>query len=686
MPMKKVTDQDGQSADIVAGNIEQLKALFPDAFTEGGVNFDVLRQLLGDASVLDEGEEKYGLNWHGKKQARQIALTPSTGTLLPCPEESVDWDTTQNLFIEGDNLEVLKLLQKSYANHFKIIYIDPPYNTGRELIYPDKFQDNLDTYLKYTGQVDSSGAALSSSREVGGKKHTGWLKMMLPRLRLAKRLMHEDGAIFISIDDEEQANLKGICDEIFGQENFVNMISVNMKNVAGASGGGEDKRLKKNIEYLLIYAKNYEGLTPFNNTYDYIPIIDMVEAYREEGKSWKYTTILFDEGAKEYVGSAADGEGNEIKIYRRNNPDIKSIAQVMTLESLSEEQAYTKYASKIFQTAMPQSSIRPRVMEKVDELGVSGDLWSIEYIPRSGRNKGNVYEQFYKGDSFRLFAWLRDVSEEVDGRLYKKEMKGTFWDFASETKNLTKEGNMPFPNGKKPLKMMQRILEMQSDNTSAVLDFFAGSSSMAHAVLAQNKADYGSRSFVMVQLPEPCDEKSELRKLGFETISAVGRERIRRSGLKLREQAENLNLDSGFKAFELSSSSIEQWNPDRNDLEATLLSHKDHLVEGRSEQDVLYELLLKRGIELTVPIEEKEVAGKTIYSIGYGVLFACLDTSITKDEVDAVAGAIAEWHKELQPETDSHVFFRDSAFADDIAKTNMAAILEQNGIAHVRSL
>ena len=205
--MQKVQPEEGQSTDIVSENIERLKKLFPEASAEGSVNFEVLRQLLGDAKVLDEGEEKFGLNWHGKKKARRIAITPSTGTLLPCPEESVNWDTTQNLFIEGDNLEVLKLLQKSYANKVKMIYIDPPYNTGKEFIYPDKFRDNLDTYLKYTGQADDEGMKFSSNTETTGRRHTNWLSMMYPRLKLAKSLLREDGLIFLSIDDNEFQNL-----------------------------------------------------------------------------------------------------------------------------------------------------------------------------------------------------------------------------------------------------------------------------------------------------------------------------------------------------------------------------------------------------------------------------------------------------------------------------------------------
>lgn len=684
--MQKVTQESGQSANIINENIAQIKALFPDACTENGVDFDTLRQLLGDVQVLDQGEEKYGLNWHGKRLARQISLLPSGGTLLPKKEESLNWDDTNNLFIEGDNLEALKLLQKSYPNSFKIIYIDPPYNTGEELIYPDKFQDNLDTYLRYTGQIDGDGLKLSSKTENSGRKHTSWLSMMLPRLRLAKSLLHAEGAIFISIDDEEVSQLRLLCDEVFGQENFLNCVSVNMKNIAGASGGGEDKRLKKNVEYLLIYCKDYSTFSQFNNVFDYIPLEELVETYREEGKSWKYTTILKDAGTKNYIASTVDGDGNEIRIFRRDDFKIASINQVMSEEGLSEAEAYRKYASLIFQTAMPQSSIRPRVMAKVQEIGDSGDLYSIEYTPKSGRNKGVVYEQFYKGDSFRLFAWLRDVSEEIDGQLFKKEMKGTYWDFASETKNLSKEGGIAFPNGKKPLRLVQRILEMQQDKDCMVLDFFAGSATTGHAVYAQNLEDGGKRRFVLVQLPETIEPTDDLAKQGFANIAQVARERLRRAVSRIREDHESTDIDLGFKTFALAASCRKEWNPDKGDLEKTLLGHSDSIMPGRSETDILFELLLRRGVDLAAPIDERVSAGKTIFSVGNGVLFACLATAIDIDEIETIAKSILDWHKELQPETDTHVFFRDSAFADDIAKTNMAAILEQNGISHVRSL
>ena len=250
--IERVQPKDGESADIVSENIERLRELFPDAFAEGRVNFDILRQLLGDASVLDEGEEKYGLNWHGKKKSRQIALTPSTGTLLPCPEESVEWDTTQNLFIEGDNLEVLKLLQKSYANKVKMIYIDPPYNTGREFIYPDNFQENIETYLHYTGQVNDDGKKLSTTVETTGRRHTNWLNMMSSRLKLSRSLLSEEGVIFVSINDKEVAQLRAMMNEIYGEENFLASLIWD-KNHSAQAGV-----FKAYHEYILVYAKNID--------------------------------------------------------------------------------------------------------------------------------------------------------------------------------------------------------------------------------------------------------------------------------------------------------------------------------------------------------------------------------------------------------------------------------------------
>ena len=277
-------------------------------------------------------------------------------------------------------------------------------------------------------------------------------------------------------------------DSIFGSRQYVNTISVLFKNIAGASGGGEDKRLKKNVEYITVYSKNREHSSNFHAVYEYKKISELVEEMRQEGVSWKYTSVLVNEGTEEYVGSTIDGSGDEIKIYRQNNPIIKSISALMKEENLSEEQAYDKYAKFAFQTAMPQSSIRPRVMDKWQELELGANsLMSIRYIPKSGKNKGVEYRQFYNGDNFRLFAWLRDLSEEIDGSLYKRDVSGTFWNFVGETKNVNKEGQVVFPNGKKPERLLGKIIEMASDEGDIVLDFFGGSGSTAAAAMKMNR-------------------------------------------------------------------------------------------------------------------------------------------------------------------------------------------------------
>lgn len=392
--------------------------------------------------------QKLELTWLGKNT--EIKIEPRL--LIEDKEKSnCKYDpTTENMLIHGDNLLALKALERNYTGKVKCIYIDPPYNTGSAF---EHYDDNLE--------------------------HSTWLSLMRPRLRILKELLDTEGAIFIQIDDEEYAYLKVLCDEVFGRSNYINTISVLMKNIAGASGGGEDKRLKKNIEYIIVYAKDYVKLKSFEPIYNLKPISSLVEQYRNEGKSWKYTTALLDPGKEKYIGSTVDGNGTEIKIYQRAAFIIKPITKIMKEENLTEDQAYNKYAKYIFQTAMPQSSIRPRVMQKVLEVGKESDLYSIKYVPKTGRNKGKEYEQFYKGDTFRLFAWLKDVATEIDGKVYKRDLQGTYWDFVGETKNLTKEGRVQFPKGKKAEKLIERIFTMATSEGDLVLDAFLGSGTTA---------------------------------------------------------------------------------------------------------------------------------------------------------------------------------------------------------------
>ena len=620
---------------MVAKNLEALQGIFPEAFSEDGVDFEVLRELLGD--TVADGEEKYGLTWHGKRNAGRIALTPSLGTLRPCREESVDWDRTQNLFIEGDNLEVLKLLQKSYANTVKMIYIDPPYNTGKEFIYPDRFQDNLDTYLKYTGQKDDEGFKISSNTESSGRYHTNWLNMMFPRLKLARGLLKDDGVIFISIDDNEVANLRKICDEVFGEENFVGCIMWNStKSVTNTA------LISVGHTYNLVYAKS--------------------KAYFKENRN--------------HFCLAEGGEGFE-------NPDND-----------------------------------PRGPWKADPFQVGGWRPNQQYeivnpttgkthIPNDGSSWKNDYKKFLKltDDNRIVFGASGKAGPQRKRFLSEARNRGkvskTWWDDVGTTTDGTKTvkelfgGKSVFSNPK-PIGLIKRFIELgEHSGNGIVMDLFAGSGTTAQAVLEINNEQSSTRHFIMVQLPEPIDELDKDNKATIDycnneaispVISELAKKRIKLSTKSLADKDPSHDKDLGFKVFKLDSSNIRTWNPDRNDLEQALSDHTEHLVEGRSQEDVLYELLLKRGVGLTVPIEKKTITGKTVYNISYGSLFACLDTSINRKEVEDLALGIIDWHTKLEPASDTHVVFRDSAFEDDVAKTNITAILEQHGIAHVRSL
>ena len=390
--------------------------------------------------------QRLELTWIGKGAEPQV----EPRILLHDPSKDYGDPNTENMLIHGDNLLALKALEQQYAGQVKCIYIDPPYNTNA-------MNEHYDDFVE----------------------HSVWLSRMRPRLELLRSLLREDGTIWIQIDDEEQAYLKVLCDEVFGRSNFVNMVSVNMKNNAGASGGGEDKRLKKNCEYILIYAKNYALLPLFNGPYVYTEISELIQQYIDEGKSWKYTTVLVNPGEKQYVGSTVDGDGNEIKVYLRKNPEMLSIRQIARRDNITEKEAYKKYGISIFQTTNAQSSIRTRIMEYRQEQQITEDLLSIEYIPRTGKNRGCIYEQFYKGDKCRLFVWLRDTSEVVDGELYKKDLQGTYWDMNPWMKNVAKEGGVEFGAGKKPEMLIAQILDMTTQEGDIVLDSFLGSGTTA---------------------------------------------------------------------------------------------------------------------------------------------------------------------------------------------------------------
>lgn len=422
-------------------------------------------------------EKKYGLMWEKHSEKVDEMINYNIPIFKEIEEKKIvdDKDKPFNFLLEGDNLHSLKLLEKTHKEKIDVIYIDPPYNTGnKDFIYDDMIIDENDSF-----------------------RHSKWLSFMSERLIIAKKILNKKGIIFIQISDKECFNLKLLCDSILGEDNYVNMVSVNMKNIAGASGGGEDKRLKKNCEYILIYAQEYDSMPLFSGPYEYIKMSDLVDQYKENGKSWKYTTVLLDEGEKVYHGSTVDGDGNEIKIFIRKHLKQLSVKQVATQENIPESEVYNKYGVNIFRTTNAQSSIRQRIIDYRKENNIKDDFLSIEYVPKTGKNKGTLYEQFYKDDKCNLFVWLKDTSEEINGILYKKNLQGTYWDMNAWMKNLTKEGNIEFSNGKKPLELLKRIISMYPRKNITILDFFAGSGTTGQAVMELNKEDGGNRKYIL---------------------------------------------------------------------------------------------------------------------------------------------------------------------------------------------
>jgi len=671
MQKLEATSPQAQSADLVAANIEQLKAMFPELITEGpngvAVNVDVLKTLVGDQTVSD-AEEKYGLNWHGKRRARQIALTPSTGTLRPCQNESVDWDTTKNLMIEGDNLEVLKLLQKSYAGKVKLIYIDPPYNTGKDFVYPDNFQDGIKNYLELTGQVVGD-LKVSTNTEASGRFHTDWLNMIYPRLKLAQVLLKRDGAIFVSCDEGEQARLRVAMDEIFGQENFV-------ADMVWAAGRKNDSRLiSVSHEYIVCYARDKGYLT-------------------EQKIEWRQRK----KGLEDIYGQYE-------KLRREHGTDYAAMTTGMKEWFRELAESHPAKAHKHYAHVDARGVYFP---DNISWPGGGGPKYEVLH-PKTGRPVSVPSRGWMTSDPEKMQQWIADdrvhfgvdetavpcIKSYLKDREYQAPYSVFYQDGRAATKRLRElmgEDCFDFP---KDETILQELVEMMTSGNDLVVDFFAGSGTTGHAVLAQNALDNGSRRYILVQLPEPLDPESKQQAVAAKycdslnkprTLAELTKERLRRAAKKVKADVPLFAGDTGFRVFKLDQSNLREWQPNVASLETSLFAHQDHLLEGRTESDVLYELLLKLGIDLCVGIESRAVMGKEVHAVGGGVLMACLATSITATEVESVAQGIINWHKELAPAGDTTCVFRDSAFADDVAKTNMAAILNQHGIQNVRSL
>ncbi len=629
------------SPDFTEENIAKLAELFPGCVTEAedengqlkkSIDFDQLRQELSN-NIVEGPQERYHLNWPGKREALLTANAPIAKTLRPCRQESVDFDTTKNLFIEGDNLDALKLLQETYLGKVKMIYIDPPYNTGKQFIYEDDFSENTESYLYKSNQKNDEGLRMNANTESNGRFHSDWLTMMYSRLKLAKNILTDDGAIFISIDDNELDNLKKLCDEIFGESNFLSKIIVQSNK-----RGQTYKEIAKCHEYILVYYKSNEstineiekksGALPYKDKYgDY----DLWELRNRNPKFGRYNrpnlyypvyvnpNSLNKEGLSEI--SLEKSEDFHVEVFPMNSEGVESCWRWMA-DTLKKE-------------------------------GINSDpkvVWA-----KQKRDGGwNIYEKSRKNTTKVKSIWADTsvISEQ-----------GTV-----ESGKLNMGGLLEFP---KPIELVKRCIKLGTNESDLVMDFFAGSATTAHAAMKLNNEDSGKRKFVMVQIPELCDENSSAYKAGYKTIAEVSKERIRRAGKKIKEDnadKEGIDqLDIGFRVLKVDTSNMNDvyYSPDEfkhDDLFAQI----DNIREDRSAEDLLFQVLLDWGVDLTLPIRKETIQGKDIFIVDENALVACFDTGVDEALVKTLAG--------FEP---LRVVFRDNGFASDAVKINVEQIFKQ---------
>ncbi len=644
------------SQDIIEDKKAELLSLFPEILTEGGkIDFDRLKLVLGE--TVDVRKERYGMNWPGKADCFKTIQAPSMGTLLPCPDESVNFDTTENLIIEGDNLEVLKLLQKSYLGKIKMIYIDPPYNTGNDFIYPDNYTESLQTYLEYTGQVDSEGKRFSTNTEADGRFHSKWLNMMYSRLFMARNLLAPDGVTFVSIDDTEVSNLRQLMDNIFGSENFLGCISV----ISNLKGRSDDSYFATAHNYLLAYCRSEfqtRGVPLPEEYWDDYPEID------SQGKHYRLIGLR-----KRGAGARRqDRENMFFPIYV--DPESRSVSLEKNLRFCI--------------------TVEPKLSDGADGRW----RWGPQTVrDRIGELTASQVSSERRWDVFQI-----DYSENEEG--IKRIKPKTFWigpEFSNEAgtlelKRLLGKGIFDTP---KPIGLIKYCCEQALENDDCVLDFFAGSGTTAHAVMELNKQDGGTRRFILVQLPERLDPEDKKQRAAHDfceglhlppNISELTKERIRRVIGKLNDaEQDQLALygkqDRGFKVFKLAESNFRSWNAniptgDVDSLQQQLDLHVHHIRENRTADDILYELLLKSGFPLTTPVEQEILAEKTVYSAAGGAFLICLERELTLELIRAIG--------ERMPE---RVVCLDVGFeGNDQLKANAVQIFEAKGVKSFKTV
>lgn len=615
------------SPDLTQDNVARIRELFPSCVTEAtgedgkiqlSVDFDQLRQELSGA-VIEGPQERYHLNWPGKREALLTANAPIAKTLRPSREESVNFDTTQNLFIEGDNLDALKLLQEAYLGKVKMIYIDPPYNTGNDFIYEDDFAEDSEEFLRRSNQKDSQGNRLIANTEANGRFHSDWMSMIYSRLKLSRNLLRDDGLIFISIDDGEYQNLRKICDEIFGEDNFVDNIIWKKRY----GGGAKEKFLVSLHEYTLVFAKNIDALENI-----YVP--------------------LTEESIKRY--------------YTQKDENFKRRGPYRT-HPLEATKSMGERKNLVFPIAGPDGT---------EILPQRQWLWSKERVAEAIA-KGEL--EFIKGRDGKLTVHTKQYLRDEDGTVRQGKPFSIIDDiFTQHGTNEIIElfGNAQIFSFPKPSAFVKRLVDIgtRGQGNELILDFFAGSASTAQAVFQANSTDGGARKFIMVQLPEPCEEQSEAFKAGFKTIAEVSKERIRRAGKRVLEQSchESWNKDVGFRVLKVDVSNMADvyYAPDaieKNNLDLFV----DNIKPDRTPQDLLLQVMLDWGVDLALPITKQAIQGKEVFFVDSNVLAACFDNTASIDEA---------FVKELAKHQPLRVVFRDAGFKDSAVKINVEQIFK----------
>ena len=634
-----------QTANKADENFRKLAAMFPNAVTETinengevvrAIDKDVLMQEI-NTKVVDGKEERYQFTWPDKKKSVLLANAPINKTLRPCREESVDFDTTENLYIEGDNLEVLKLLQETYLGKIKMIYIDPPYNTGNDFVYEDDFAQSTDEYLANSGQFDEDGNRMVQNTESNGRFHTDWLNMIYPRLKLAKDLLADDGVIFISIDDNESSNIKKICDEIFGVSNYINQIAW-VSNITGRQISGTGAA--KTWESVFVYCKNAQSF--------YSLTVDITFAKEKMPDSYKgfNKDIRKDEYGPFAIGDTLYNHNRKFNEETRPNLVFSIFYNPDTEEIITGNIGEVKEG---FIELLPHKNgdgIHKYHAWRWSKPKIANESYNLIVLPTS--NGG-----------YEIYTRIRDFNTTL-----LKDIVTNISNGDSEVQKLF--GGKKYFEYPKSVDLISTFISSISDKSAIILDFFSGSATTAHAVMQLNAEDGGHRKFIMVQLPEATDEKSEAYKAGYKTICEIGKERIRRAGAKIKEEAGLTapNLDVGFRVLKCDTSNMKKVYYNPAEYEASLFSSlEDNIKEDRTPEDLLFQVMLDLGVLLSGKIEETTIAGKKVFNVEDNYLIACFDNNVTEETIKSIA-----------KQKPYYFVMRDSSMASDSVATNFDQI------------